>query len=144
MKRINCSTNTSLDDTASDNATKRKCIEHNTNNRNSTITTVDDDESCSTTSNFIDRILPLKEDSKSNFEFVDEQFEQHMAFFRNNSNILSTTALNNRMNNDLNSFTISAFLDLETKVYGENWAIPCTREEPLGECLLSATKLALV
>ncbi|CAF4179815.1 unnamed protein product, partial [Adineta steineri] len=48
------------------------------------------------------------------------------------------------MNNDSNLFTTGAFLDLETKVYGENWAIPCTREEPLGECLLSATKLALV
>ncbi|CAF1117593.1 unnamed protein product [Adineta steineri] len=48
------------------------------------------------------------------------------------------------MNNDLNLFTISAFLNLETKVYGENWTIPYKREEPLGECLLSATKLALV
>ncbi|CAF3804516.1 unnamed protein product [Adineta steineri] len=147
MKRINCSINTSFDDNNSDNVSKRKCIESNMSNgriRNSTITAVNNDESCSTTSNFIDRVLPLKEDSKSDFEFVDEQFEQHMAFFRNDPNILSTTALNNQMNNDSNLFTTGAFLDLETKVYGENWAIPCTREEPLGECLLSATKLALV
>ncbi len=61
--------------------------------------------------------------------------------------------------NDFNSFTTNAFLDLETKVYGDNWSIPYKRsskrnisiifnlfrlgEEALGHCLLSATKLAL-
>jgi ubiquitin carboxyl-terminal hydrolase 9/24 len=62
--------------------------------------------------------------------------------------------------NNPNSFTTSAFLDLETKVYGDNWSIPykrkgiCKRifeiklnfysgDEVLGRCLLSAIKLAL-
>jgi len=29
--------------------------------------------------------------------------------------------------NDFNSFTTNAFLDLETKVYGDNWSIPYKR-----------------
>ncbi|CAF5191777.1 unnamed protein product, partial [Rotaria magnacalcarata] len=45
--------------------------------------------------------------------------------------------------NNPNSFTKNAFLDLETKVYGDNWSIPYKREEVLGRCLLSATKLAV-
>ena len=64
-------------------------------------------------------------------------------------------------NNISNSFTTSAFLDLETRVYGDNWSIPYKRKEVskpifgtklnfysgdelLGRCLLSAIKLALV
>ncbi|CAF1372553.1 unnamed protein product [Rotaria sordida] len=42
-----------------------------------------------------------------------------------------------------NSFTTSAFLDLEKKVYGNTWSIPYKREENLGRCLLSAIRLAL-
>jgi len=62
--------------------------------------------------------------------------------------------------NNSNSFTTNAFLDLETKVYGDNWSIPYKRklnenkiflievcfysgDEVLGRCLLSATKFAL-
>ncbi|CAF4112559.1 unnamed protein product [Rotaria sp. Silwood2] len=45
--------------------------------------------------------------------------------------------------NNFNSFTTDAFFDLETKVYGDNWSIPYKREEALGQCLLSATQLAL-
>ncbi|CAF0751200.1 unnamed protein product [Adineta ricciae] len=41
------------------------------------------------------------------------------------------------------SFTTNAFLNLETKVYGDKWSIPYKRDEALGQCLLSATKLAL-
>jgi hypothetical protein len=29
--------------------------------------------------------------------------------------------------NNSNSFTTNAFLDLETKVYGDNWSIPYKR-----------------
>ncbi|CAF1227586.1 unnamed protein product [Adineta steineri] len=167
MKRINCSTNTSLDDNASDNVSKRKCIEHNTNNRNSAIIAVNNDESHLTTSNSIDPELPLEDDWITNSDndniihrstsvndntndiialesFVNEQFEQRMAFFKNNPNMLSTTKSDNQMNNDSNLFTTGAFLDLETKIYGENWTIPLKREESLSACLLSATNLALL
>ncbi|CAF1311317.1 unnamed protein product [Adineta steineri] len=167
MKRINCSTNTSLDDNASDNVSKRKCIEHNTNNRNSAIITGNNDESHLTTSNFTDPELPLEDDWITNSDndniihrstsvndntndiialesFVNEQFEQRMAFFKNNPNMLSTTKSDNQMNNDSNLFTTGAFLDLETKIYGENWTIPLKREESLSACLLSATNLALL
>ncbi|CAF1198701.1 unnamed protein product [Adineta steineri] len=167
MKRINCSTDTSLDDNASDNVSKRKCIEHNTNNRNSAIIAVNNDESHLTTSNFTDPELPLEDNWIINIDndnilhrstsvndntndiialesFVNEQFEQRMAFFKNNPNILSTTKSDNQMNNDSNLFTTGAFLDLETKIYGENWTIPLKREESLSACLLSATNLALL
>ncbi|CAF4490825.1 unnamed protein product, partial [Rotaria magnacalcarata] len=42
-----------------------------------------------------------------------------------------------------NSFTTSAFLDLENRVYRDKWVIPIKREENLGRCLLSATRLAV-
>ncbi|CAF4491738.1 unnamed protein product, partial [Rotaria socialis] len=41
------------------------------------------------------------------------------------------------------SFTTSAFLDLENSVYRDKWSIPIKREENLGRCLLSATRLAV-
>ncbi|UJR33560.1 hypothetical protein I4U23_020999 [Adineta vaga] len=55
-----------------------------------------------------------------------------------NSNTSDDVTINN-----FDSFTTNAFLDLETKVYGDNWSIPYKRDESLGQCLLSATKLAL-
>ncbi|CAF0953347.1 unnamed protein product [Adineta ricciae] len=74
-------------------------------------------------------------------EQVDQQQQQqqHMVSSNNNSSISSDDL---SMTNP-NSFTTNAFLDLETKVYGDNWSIPYKRDEVLGRCLLSATKLAL-
>ncbi|CAF0886485.1 unnamed protein product [Rotaria sordida] len=61
----------------------------------------------------------------------------------NNSNGSHSVSSDEYSINNFNSFTTNAFLDLETKVYGDNWSIPYKREEALGQCLLSATKLAL-
>ncbi len=43
----------------------------------------------------------------------------------NNNSIVISDDLS--MNNP-NSFTTNAFLDLETKVYGDNWSIPYKRK----------------
>ncbi|CAF4573224.1 unnamed protein product [Rotaria sp. Silwood1] len=61
----------------------------------------------------------------------------------NNSNGSQSVTSDEYSINNFNSFTTNAFLDLEIKVYGENWSIPYKREEALGQCLLSATQLAL-
>ncbi|CAF2084119.1 unnamed protein product [Rotaria magnacalcarata] len=42
-----------------------------------------------------------------------------------------------------NTFTTNAFLNLENRVYRDRWFIPLKREENLGRCLLSATRLAI-
>jgi len=70
-------------------------------------------------------------------EQLEQQQQQQIIL---SSNPLASTTTDEQ---DSNSFTTSAFLDLETKVYGDNWSIPYKRDEVLGRCLLSATKLAL-
>ncbi|UJR13683.1 hypothetical protein I4U23_000695 [Adineta vaga] len=72
-------------------------------------------------------------------EQVEQQQQQQTVSSNNNSSISSDDL---SMTNP-NSFTTNAFLDLETKVYGDNWSIPYKRDEVLGRCLLSATTLAL-
>ncbi|UJR18179.1 hypothetical protein I4U23_005079 [Adineta vaga] len=110
MKRIDHSINTLLDG----NTSKRKRIEPDTNDGNSTTVAVNDLAPCLTTTD-IDWLL-------------DGLFEQKTAPSKNDSNL----------------FTTAAFLHLETEVYGDDWNIPFKREEELGQCLLSATKTALV
>ncbi|CAF1420031.1 unnamed protein product, partial [Adineta steineri] len=77
--------------------------------------------------------------TKEQVDQQQQQPQQQMVSSDNNSSVLSDDL---SMNNS-NSFTTSAFLDLETKVYGDNWSIPYKRDEVLGRCLLSAVKLAL-
>ncbi|CAF3766292.1 unnamed protein product [Rotaria magnacalcarata] len=74
-----------------------------------------------------------------------EQLEHQQTVPSNNNNLndSNSAASDEYSTNNFNSFTTNAFLDLETKVYGDNWSIPYKREEALGQCLLSATKLAL-
>ncbi|CAF1099925.1 unnamed protein product [Rotaria sp. Silwood1] len=95
-----------------------------------------------------DSIIPNESRSTSTFigpltkeemEHQQQHQQQQIVALDNNSNVSSDDL---SMNNS-NSFTTSAFLDLETKVYGDNWSIPYKREEVLGRCLLSATKLAI-
>jgi hypothetical protein len=40
------------------------------------------------------------------------------------------------------NFPVSAFYDLENRVFQDNWSIPYKREEALGRCLKAAAKLA--
>ncbi|CAF2060526.1 unnamed protein product, partial [Rotaria magnacalcarata] len=55
----------------------------------------------------------------------------------------SNTSSNELPMETSNSFTTSAFLDLENSVYRDKWSIPIKREQNLGRCLLSATRLAV-
>jgi len=44
--------------------------------------------------------------------------------------------------NDDGHFPVATFYELETRVFQDNWSIPYKADEPLGKCLVAATKLA--
>ncbi|CAF0908766.1 unnamed protein product [Adineta steineri] len=77
-------------------------------------------------------------------EQLEQQQQQQQAVPSNENTNGSHSVISTELTiNSFDSFTTNAFLDLETKVYGDSWSIPYKREEALGQCLLSATKLAL-
>ncbi|CAF5191980.1 unnamed protein product [Rotaria magnacalcarata] len=58
-----------------------------------------------------------------------EQLEHQQTVPSNNNNLndSNSAASDEYSTNNFNSFTTNAFLDLETKVYGDNWSIPYKR-----------------
>lgn len=55
-------------------------------------------------------------------------FDYRTYLFKVSSNNNSSVSSDDLSMNNSNSFTTSAFLDLETKVYGDNWSIPYKRK----------------
>lgn len=63
---------------------------------------------------------------KENLFFV---FNVKLSSNNNNNNTNNTTVPAEDLSTiNSNSFTKNAFLDLETKVYGDNWSIPYKRK----------------
>lgn len=106
--------------------------------------------------------------SKTSVDFLSKknlQIHSFSSFIKvpsdDQSDGLSSTNSAELTTNDFQAFTTNDFLELENKVYGDNWSIPYKRlsndesllltmiglvylgDEPLGRCLLSATHLAL-
>jgi hypothetical protein len=67
----------------------------------------------------------IKKTNKKNFD----SFVSYLKVTsNNNSNGSHATTSDELTMNNFNSFTTNAFLDLETKVYGDNWSIPYKRK----------------
>lgn len=43
---------------------------------------------------------------------------------------------------DSSDFPVTNLYELESRIFTDHWSIPYKREESLGKCLTSATKLA--
>ena len=43
---------------------------------------------------------------------------------------------------DSSDFPVTNLYELESRIFTDHWSIPYKREESLGKCLISATKLA--
>ncbi|CAF2054268.1 unnamed protein product [Rotaria magnacalcarata] len=101
-----------------------------------------------TGSTFFNDDVSIPNESRTTSTFIGPLTKEQMEQQQQQQQIVSSDKISDMSTDDLsmnnpNSFTKNAFLDLETKVYGDNWSIPYKREEVLGRCLLSATKLAV-